>query len=41
MYPLDLIECDLVGGAVAEFGGFGETRGEDDLGVFEGSPSVL
>ncbi len=38
--PLHLIEDHLVRGAVVEFGGFGETRGEDDLGVF-GNAAVL
>ncbi len=41
MYPLDLIEGDLVAGAVIEFGGAERFVSGDILCVFEGSPSVL
>ncbi len=41
LYPLDLIEGDLVAGAVIEFGGAGGLMGGDGLGVFEGARAGL
>ena len=37
LYPLDLIERDLVRRPVVEFGGSGGLVGGDGLGVFEGA----